>query len=49
MTLVDQAGPEGVGGEFRTSDEDVIFRRLLSVVESLPDRTFAKVVFCEWK
>ena len=25
MTLVDQPGPEGVGGEFRTPDEDVIF------------------------
>ena len=25
MTLVDQPGPEGVGGEFRTPDEDVMF------------------------
>jgi len=25
MTLVDQPGPEGVGGEFRTTDEDVMF------------------------
>src|SRR5512144_1510221 len=25
MTLVDQPGPESVGGEFRTPDEDVMF------------------------